>query len=178
MTTSASSFPVAARRVLASSVVARIPAAMLSIALLVHVQRLTGSYGAAGLATGAYGIAVGIGGPLLGRLADRRGQRGVLLAGGAATALQLVALAVLPAAAPAVLLVVLSAGIGFTRPPVGPCLRAALPALMTDAGAARRLYAIEATATELTFIAGPSLALAVTVAWSTRVALGGAGVVL
>jgi MFS family permease len=178
MTTSNASFPAPARRLLASSVLARIPTAMLSLALLVHIQRLTGSYGVAGLATGAYAVAVGLGGPLLGRLADRRGQHSVLLLGGAATALQLVALAVLPAAAPTALLVALAAGIGVTRPPVGACLRAALPALVADPSAARRVFAIEATATELTFIAGPSLALAVASAWSTRVALGGAGVVV
>jgi MFS family permease len=151
---------------------------MLSIALLVHVQRVTGSFAAAGLATGAYGAAIGLGGPLLGRLADRRGQHGVLLASGGATALQLVVLALLPAGAPTVLLVALAAGIGFARPPVGPCLRAALPRLVPDGGAMRRVYAVEASAAELTFIAGPPLALAIATAWSTRTALAGAGIVL
>jgi MFS family permease len=170
--------PAAARRLLALSVVARVPAAMLSIALLVHVQRLTGSYGAAGLAAGAYGLAIGVGGPLLGRLADRRGQRSVLIVGAAATAGQLIALALLPAHAPVALLVALSAGIGFAQPPVGACLRAALPALVADPTAVRRAYAIESTAAELTFIAGPPIALAVSAAWSTRAALAGAGVAL
>jgi MFS family permease len=151
---------------------------MLSIALLVHVQRLTGSYGLAGLAAGAYGLATGVGGPLLGRLADRRGQRRVLLVGATATATQLIALALLPAGAPAALLVVLAAGIGFAQPPVGACLRAALPALVVDGDAIRRAYAIESTAAELTFIAGPPIALAVSAAWSTRAALAGAGVAL
>jgi len=166
------------RGLLVSSVVARIPAAMLSLALLVHAQRLTGSYAVAGLVTGAYGAAVGLGGPLLGRLADRRGHLGVLALGGIATALQLAVLAVLPAAVPAVVLVALAAGIGLTRPPVGACLRATLPSLVAGPARERRVYAIEATATELTFIAGPTLALAVAGVWSTRVALGGAGVVL
>jgi MFS family permease len=174
----ASSFPGPARKLLATSVVARVPAAMLSIALLVHVQRLTGSYGIAGLAAGAYGLATGVGGPLLGRLADRRGQRRVLLLGATATAAQLIALALAPAQVPAALLVVLAAGIGFAQPPVGACLRAALPALVSGADAMRRAYAIESTAAELTFIAGPPIALAVSAAWSTRVALAGAGVAL
>jgi MFS family permease len=176
MTTPNASSP--ARALLTSSVIARVPAAMLSLALLVHVQRLTGSYAVAGLATGAYGAAVGIGGPVLGRLADRRGHLAVLVLGGLATALQLVVLATLPTAAPTVVLVGLAAGIGFTRPPVGACLRAVLPSMVAGAAQGRRIYAIEATATELTFIAGPTLALAVVGAWSTRVALGGAGLVL
>jgi MFS family permease len=58
---------------LGSSVVARLPLAMFSIALLVHARHLTGSFAAAGLVTGAYAGAVGVGGPLLGRLVDRRG---------------------------------------------------------------------------------------------------------
>lgn len=151
---------------------------MLSIALLVHVQRLSGSFAAAGLATGAYGVAVGVGGPLLGRLADRRGQHGVLLAGAAGTALQLLTLALVPSGVPTVLIIALAAGIGFTQPPTGACLRAALPALVSDGAAARRVYAVEATATELTFIAGPPIALALATAWSTRAALGAAGVML
>ena len=52
---------------------------MLSIGLLVHAQHLTGSFAAAGLVAGAYAVALGVGGPLLGRLVDRRGQTPVLL---------------------------------------------------------------------------------------------------
>jgi hypothetical protein len=60
-----------ARTLLAASLVARLPLAMFSIALLVHVRQLTGSFAAAGAATGAYAAAVGAGGPLLGRTAAR-----------------------------------------------------------------------------------------------------------
>ena len=62
------------------SIVARLPLAMFSIGLLVHAQHLTGSFAAAGLVTAAYAVALGIGGPLLGRVVDRRGQTAVLLA--------------------------------------------------------------------------------------------------
>ena len=68
-----------ARRLFAISIIARLPPAMLSIGLLVHTQRLTGSFAAAGVVTGVYAIALGVGGPLLGRLVDRRGQTSVLL---------------------------------------------------------------------------------------------------
>ena len=53
---------------------------MLSIGLLVHAQHLTGSFAAAGVVTGVYAIALGVGGPLLGQLVDRRGQTLVLVA--------------------------------------------------------------------------------------------------
>jgi MFS family permease len=68
-----------ARALLGASLVARLPLAMFSIALLVHVRQLTGSFAAAGAATGAYAAAVGAGGPLLGRMADRRGHTAPLL---------------------------------------------------------------------------------------------------
>jgi predicted MFS family arabinose efflux permease len=74
--------------------------------------------------------------------------------------------------------VALAAGIGLASPPLAACVRALLPALLPDAGAARAAYAVEATATELTWIAGPPLALALGVACSTGAALVAAGVVL
>src|ERR1700753_3104183 len=66
------------RALLASSVVARLPLAMLSIAILVHVQRITGSFAIAGLACSAYAICGALASPMLGRLIDRHGQNGVV----------------------------------------------------------------------------------------------------
>src|SRR4051812_50219057 len=70
-----------APRLFAISIAARLPLAMLSIALLVHAEHLTGSFAQAGVVTGAYAVALGVGGPLLGQLVDRRGQTLPLLAG-------------------------------------------------------------------------------------------------
>src|SRR5690348_15050876 len=78
------------RALLASSLLARLPLAMLSIALLVHVQRLTGSFAIAGAACSAYAICGALASPVLGRLVDRRGQTGVLVIGGVLTALALI----------------------------------------------------------------------------------------
>src|SRR4051812_49879586 len=69
-----------ALRLFAVSIVARLPVAMLSIGLLVHARHLTGSFAAAGLVAGAFAVALGAGGPLLGAIADRRGQTAVLVA--------------------------------------------------------------------------------------------------
>src|ERR1700754_4222771 len=71
-----------ASRLFAVSIVARLPLAMLSIGLLVHTEHATASYGAAGLVAGAFALAQGLGGPVLGRLVDRRGQ--TLVLGGSA----------------------------------------------------------------------------------------------
>ena len=53
---------------LGSSIFARLPLAMFSIALLVHAQHLTGSFAVAGLVSGAYAISGAVSAPLLGRM--------------------------------------------------------------------------------------------------------------
>jgi MFS family permease len=176
MPSPASPHPV--RRLLVLSLVARLPLTMLSLALLVHARALTGSFAAAGLVAGVYAAAVGVGGPLLGALVDRRGQAPVLLASAVAAAGLLAAVAVAPVGTPLPALLALAAGIGLASPPVGACLRTLLPALLDDAAAVRRAYALEATASELTWVIGPPLALAAAALWSTGAALAGAGLVL
>ena len=166
------------RRLFATSILARLPLAMLSIGLLVHTQHLTGSFAAAGVVTGVYAIALGVGGPVLGRLVDRRGQTSVLLASATVAAALLVAIAVQPEGASLAVLLALAAGIGVAEPPVAACLRTQLPALLSDPSAVRAAYALEASVVELTFIFGPPLALCIGALWSTGAALAAGGVVL
>jgi hypothetical protein len=59
------------------------------------------------------------------------------------------------------MLFVLAGGIGASAPPLGAGLRALIPGLMPDPGAARAFYALDATALELTWITGPALAVTV-----------------
>ena len=151
---------------------------MLSVGLLVHAQHLTRSFAEAGVVTGVYAIAVGVGGPLLGRLVDRRGQTSVLLASATVAGALLVALAVQPMGASLGVLVALAAGVGLATPPVGACLRTQLPALLPDPTAVRAAYALEASVVELTFIFGPPLALCIGALWSTGTALAAGGIVL
>ena len=167
-----------ARRLLTISILARLPLTMLSIGLLVHARYLTGSFAAAGVVTGVYAVALGVGGPLLGRLADRRGQTAVLLPSAAAATALLIAVAVLPVGASPALLIVLTAGIGLGTPPVGACVRTLLPAVLPDPGDVRAAYAVEASAVELTWVCGPPLALALGALWSTGAALAVGGIVL
>ena len=152
------------------SIVARLPLAMFSIGLLVHAQRLTGSFTAAGLVTAAYAIALGLGGPALGRLVDRRGQTVVLSVTASTSLALLIAIATLPAGASLPVLVVLAAGIGLATPPVGACVRT----LLSDP----RAFAVEASAVELCWVFGPPLALGTGALFSTGAALVGAGGVL
>jgi MFS family permease len=165
-------------RVFAISIVARLPMTMLSIGLLVHTRHLTGSFAAAGIVTGAYGVSLGVGGPLLGRLVDRRGQTAVLLGSAGVGAVLLGAVAVMPVGTSPAVLVALAGGIGLAEPPIGACVRTLFPGLLADPAALRGAYAADASASELTWIAGPPLVLGLGAAWSTGVALAAVGVIL
>jgi MFS family permease len=114
-----------------------------------------------------YAAALGLGGPLLGRAVDRRGQTSLLLASAAVCGAALLAIAALAHSAPS--LVALAAVAGLSTPPVGACVRGLLPA---------SAYAVEAAASELTWIAGPPGVLLAGALTSTGVALGAAAALL
>ncbi len=160
-----------ARRLLATSTFAQLPLATLSIALLVHTARLTGSVAAAGLVSAAYAAALGAGGPVIGRLADRRGQTGVLLATASASTVLLLTIAMLPVGTGVGLVAGLAAALGLCTPPVAACLRAALPAVVQDPSQVRTAVSLQATLAEFAWIAGPPITLGLAAAASTRVAL-------
>ena len=146
---------------IAVAAVARLPLAAVGIAVLVHVQRLTGSFAVAGAVCGALALAQGVGGPLLGRYVDCSGQTRVLVGSALAAAGALVALAQSPAGAPVLLLLALAAVVGAATPPVGACVRTLLGEVVPAGDALRRAYAVDAATTELTWVAGPPLVLLV-----------------
>jgi predicted MFS family arabinose efflux permease len=167
-----------ATRLFVTSTVARLPLACLGIGLLAHAAHLTGSFASAGLVAGAYAIATGVGGPLAGRLVDRRGQTLVLCGTAAATAVLLAVAALLSAGTPLAVLLALAAGIGLVTPPVGSCVRAALPGVIDDPSAVRSAFAVEAAVAEVTWVAGPPFTLGLGALFSTAVALAASGVVI
>ena len=60
---------------------ARQPFAMLTISIVLLVQHTTGSYGTAGAVAAVTGVSMALFAPYSGRLADRHGQRAVLMPG-------------------------------------------------------------------------------------------------
>jgi MFS family permease len=151
---------------------------MFSVELLVHAQALTGSFGVAGLVTGAYAICGAVSAPFVGRLVDRRGQTEVLAAGSALTAGLVVCIGLLPAGVAPATLVALAAAAGFVIPPLPACVRTLLPSLVASASDLHALFAFESTALELTFVFGPPLALGIGAGVSTGAALITSGLVL
>ncbi len=146
---------------------------MLTVGALTLVTAVTGSYAVGGAAAGAVGIGSALGAPVLGVLADRLGQRGVLVVSAIANTVAIVALILsaylipgaqdLAAAVP-----VLAAGFvaGASCPQVGPLARVrwmALTSRTSGRGAGANsadldtALSYESTADELTFVLGPAL---------------------
>ena len=167
-----------ARALVGSSILARLPLAMFSIALLVNAQHLTGSFAVAGVVSGAYAIAGAAAAPMLGRLVDRCGQTTVLVAGATVAAVVLVATGLAPASTPPAVLVALATAAGISTPPLSACVRTLLPAMVSEPERLPALFAFESTVLELTFILGPPLALGLGALWSTGAALAAAGVIM
>lgn len=152
----------------------RLPSAMVPLALLLMVQQQTGSYAVAGLAAATLGVASAVMAPVLGRVADRRGPRPVLLAQAAAYPLLLAALiAVVLGGAPTSALIAASAAAGAATPLVSGTVRALWSRV--DPRVRSTAYALDATATELVFVVGPSLVAVLAVAIAPAVAVGLAG---
>ncbi len=145
-------------RLLASSLLGRLPSGMLSLAILLFVHARTGSFLAAGLAVGAFALAGAVAGPPLGALVDRIGQTRVLVPAAAAQAALLVLLVIFAqAGAPVEAVVALAALAGAVQPPIAGCIRALWPAVVLDRDALESVYALDATSQEAIWILGPLL---------------------
>jgi MFS family permease len=144
---------------LLSGFAGRLPSAMVPLALLLMVQQHAGSYAVAGLAAATLGIAMAVMAPVLGRLADRRGPRGVLFVEAAVYPLMLALLvAVVLGGAPTPAVIAASAAAGASTPLVSGTVRALWSRV--DPAVRPTAYALDATATELVFVAGPTTVVA------------------
>jgi MFS family permease len=153
----------------------RLPSAMVPLALLLMVQQQTGSYAVAGLASATLGIASAVMAPVLGRLADRRGPRTILLTQAAVYPLLLALLvAVVLGGAPTLAVIAASGLAGTATPLVSGTVRALWSRV--DVRVRPTAFALDATATELVFVVGPSLVAVLSVAATPALALALAGV--
>jgi len=154
-----------------ASMAGRLPASAFGLVLILRTRELTGSFAAGGAVAGAWALANGITGPLLGRLVDRRGQTAVLLPAALLSTAAIIGFALLPhgvAVAPAIALAALAGG---AFPPLGPCLRTLWPALLgDDPGRMHAAFSLEAAALEATYIVGPVVIAGAIGAWSTSAA--------
>lgn len=140
---------------------ARQPFAMLTIGIVLLVQHTTGSYGSAGAVAAFTGVSMALFAPQSGKLADRFGQRAVLLPGvlvHAASVSALTALAL--AGAPLWALFVAAVPTGASVPQIGPMVRARWAAKLEGSPLMPTAAAFESVTDEFTFVVGPVLATA------------------
>ncbi|MFB7339671.1 MFS transporter [Streptomyces hydrogenans] len=140
---------------------ARQPFAMLTIGIVLLVQHTTGSYGSAGAVAAVTGVSMAVFAPQSGKLADRFGQRAVLLPGvivhsAAVTLLVVLALA----GAPMWALFLAAVPAGASVPQVGPMVRARWAAKLDGTPLMPTAAAFESVTDEFTFVVGPVLATA------------------
>ena len=155
-----------ARRAFGAAAVARLSFGMAGLSLLLLVHQATGSFAAAGAASGAFSAGT-LTAPVKARLMDRRGQRAMLPVLGLGAAAAMLAMTLLDQAGrrnPAPY-IVLCAVAGALMPPVGAAMRALWAVIAGRGPNLERAYSLDAATEETLFTAGPLLTgLAVTAA--------------
>ncbi|MGW4436489.1 MFS transporter [Streptomyces sp. NPDC004596] len=159
-----------AARLLAGTLVGRLPNATAAIALVLFVRAEGGTYGLAGALAAVYGVANAVGQPVLGRLVDLYGQPRVQLPAAVMSALAMTVFAysgtaALPLACAAV------AAAGLFTPPLEGGLRALWPSVLRREEQVHTAYAMDAVAQEVMFTVGPLLVTLCVSLWSERAAL-------
>jgi MFS family permease len=151
-------------RIIAAQLTARFPFGMLSLAFLLHVERVHDSYAAAGLVLGSMSIGQAIAGPLTSRLMGRLGMRRVLTATLIVCAAAIIAMAVLPLEIWQ--FVVIGFVSGLSMPPVQPAVRTIYPK-MVPSSQLTPLFSLDASAQEIIWVLGPVLTTFVSIQIST-----------
>ncbi|MFF4507172.1 MFS transporter [Streptomyces sp. NPDC001401] len=159
-----------AGRLLAGTLVGRLPCAVAAIAIVLFVRAEGGTYSLAGGLAAVYGVANAVGQPLLGRLVDLYGQPRVQLpaALGSALAMSAFAFAGIDPLALAYACVALS---GLFTPPLEGGLRALWSSVLRSEGQVQTAYAMDAVAQEVMFTVGPLLVTLCVSLWSAQAAL-------
>ncbi|MFD3544856.1 MFS transporter [Streptomyces sp. NPDC058655] len=162
---------------------ARLPVAMSQFGSVLLVAQTSGSIAAAAVVGGTLSCGQVLAGPLLGRLADRRGQRVVVLS---AAAVNAVATAALVAGALGHLatapLAAIGAVAGASVPLIGPLARTRSVALArraeSEESVVGAVHSLEGTLDEVSFVLGPALVGLASIVAHPAIALGGAAVLV
>ena len=155
-------------RIIAAQLTARFPSGMTSLAILLHVEHITGSYGQAGLVLAAASIGQAIAGPITSRWMGLWGMRRVLTLTTLACAASIAGIALLPVPLPAFLALGLLAGL--SSPPVQPAVRTIYPK-MVNSRQLNPLFSLDASLQEIIWILAPVVVTFVSTQISTVVGL-------
>lgn len=141
-------------RIIAAQLTARFPNGMTSLAILLHIEAVTGSYGAAGLVLAATSIGQAVAGPVTSRWMGRWGMRRVLTTTLLVCAASLTAVALLALPLPGYM--VLGLVCGLSTPPVQSAVRTIYPKMVTSRQLTP-LFSLDASLQEIIWIIAPVL---------------------
>ncbi|HMJ35493.1 MAG TPA: MFS transporter [Baekduia sp.] len=147
-----------ARALLIAEIPARLPVGINGLAIVLFLREHSGSYAAAGAVAAAFGLALGVSSPLIGRLIDRRGLAQVVLPLAMLHTVAMVGLVALGlSGAPVGVLALLAVFAGAFLPPLGSISRSLWPRILRDEdpGLLSTALALEGVMIELVFVAGP-----------------------
>lgn len=140
------------------ALVSRMPIGMLSLALLMHLRDLSGSFSTAGAVVGSYLFTSALAAPMLGRIVDHRGPRGVLLvAGTVQPAVLLLILFAQPLGLPLHVVAALAVVAGAFAPPISVLTRTLWRYRFDEGEERHTAFAVDAVLIEINFTAGPAL---------------------
>lgn len=137
---------------MAAQLTARFPNGMTSLAILLHIEHVTGSYGAAGLVLAATSVGQAISGPVTSRWMGLWGMRRVLSLTLVVCAIAITALALLQLSLPAYMALGLLAGL--STPPVQSAVRTIYPK-MVNSRQLTPLFSLDASLQEIIWILAP-----------------------
>ncbi len=162
-------------RIIAAQLTARFPGGMLSLAYLLHVERVHDSYGAAGLVLAATSIGQAIAGPLTSRWMGVWGMRRVLTLTLIVCAASIFSIALIPMSVPVYMIVGFVGGL--SMPPIQPAVRTIYPK-MVNSRQLTPLFSLDASAQEIIWVVGPVITTFVATQVSTQSAIILAGAFL
>ncbi|WP_223586101.1 MFS transporter [Microbacterium sp. OVT16B] len=139
-------------RMIAAQLTARFPNGMSSLAILLHVEQQTGSYGAAGLVLAATSVGQAVAGPITSRWMGVWGMRRVLTLTLSVCVVAVLGLALLPLTLPGYMILGLIAGL--STPPIQAAVRTIYPKLV-NSSQLTPLFSLDASLQEIIWILAP-----------------------
>lgn len=155
-------------RILSAQLIARFPGGMLSLAYLLHVERIHDSYGAAGLVLAATSVGQAIAGPTTSRWMGVWGMRQVISLTLVVCTASIFTIAFVPMSIPLTMLVGFVGGL--SMPPIQPAVRTIYPK-MVNSRQLTPLFSLDASAQEIIWVVGPVVATFVATQISTVAAI-------
>ncbi|MGD9987668.1 MFS transporter [Pseudonocardia sp.] len=151
----------------AGSALGRLPIAMYGLAVLLYVQRTTGSFASAGLVSAGILIGMSVGAVMQGRIMDRRGPAVLLLVvAGLFAAASALLLVLIDSGQPLPALMAAAALSGAVMPALPGASRSLWTALLPPGRRRDAGYGYEAISLEVFFVLGPAIAaFLVTAPW-------------